>query len=98
MHGYGFELTRWHSSIHSQYMSIGSVNGVILVSKPARQMEHEISPMLRTLSKEHPTLFSCWQKGQLKIVSSFCIGFFTARAFDLDFLLAIVSVNRFLSK
>jgi hypothetical protein len=61
-------------------------------------MEHEISPMFRSLLKEHSTLVSCWQNGQGKTVSSFSFGFFTGRLFDLDFLLAIVNINRLLSK
>ena len=96
-YGYDFWLTRSHSSIHSQQMSIGSVSGVSLVSQPAWHMEHEISPMFRSLSKEHPTLFSSWQNGQRKTVSSLSFGF-TGRLFDLDFLLAIVNINRLLSK
>jgi len=85
-------FTRSHSSIHSEYTSMGSLNAFIEVLKLSWHILQEASPIRSFRSMRHSTLLSWLQKGQLKTVLSFSCFFFDSGFFD-DFLFPIFALK-----
>jgi len=88
-------LTRSHSSIHSLYMSIGSVSALTVVLKFSWQILQEASPIKFFMSIRHSTLLPWLQNGQEKTVSSLSIRFLGG-GLAADFLFPMLQLLFFL--